>query len=115
MPRWCNITLVKAFRLKFTCGTSGYVELVEQKCMLVSDEKSITPGQCYDTGTNTYYGNVTLPGDTGIENHALVFMLAGISARWKQVVAYYFTSSKGDGRTFKPIIIEILQKAEELG
>lgn len=30
MPKWCDSTLVKAYQLKFACGTSGYRELLSQ-------------------------------------------------------------------------------------
>lgn len=30
MPRWCDETLVKAYQLKFSCGLSGYKELLKQ-------------------------------------------------------------------------------------
>ncbi|XP_011858941.1 PREDICTED: uncharacterized protein LOC105556459 [Vollenhovia emeryi] len=29
MPKWCNSTLVKAYQLKFSCGLSGYKELLK--------------------------------------------------------------------------------------
>lgn len=30
MPQWCNSTLIKAYQIKFACGTSGYKELLNQ-------------------------------------------------------------------------------------
>lgn len=29
MPKWCNGTLIKAYKLKFACGTAGYEELLK--------------------------------------------------------------------------------------
>ena len=62
---------------------------------IVLDEMSISAGTFYDASTNTIIGNVTLPDhDASIfATHSLVFMLAGIASRWKQVVAYYFTGN----------------------
>lgn len=162
VPRWCNATLLNAYKLRFACGTSGYEEILRQKlpfpcvrtltkkmenlkfnsgviidevldflkikichfdndlfkdCAIVMDEMSITPGTFYDTSTNTFLGNVTLLGQdvTQTATHALVIMLAGLSARWKQVVRYDFTGDSVQGRNFKPILDEIIIKAEEIG
>lgn len=161
IPKWCNSTLIKAYKLKFACGTAGYEELlkanfplpsmrtlseklenlkfksgiinevlefmkikisgfekeIDKDCTLVLDEMSITAGTFYDASTNTIIGNVTLPDhDTSIiVTHGLVFMLAGIASRWKQVVAYYLTGNKVNGEKFKPIIETIIKKAEEIG
>lgn len=57
----------------------------------------------------------TLPDHEGIANHGLVFMLGGICSRWKQTVAYYFTSNSVNGHTLKPIINSIISKAESIG
>lgn len=64
----------------------------DRDCSLVLDEMSITPGKIYDTSTHAFLGNVTLPDHT--VTHSLVFMLGGLTSRWKQIVGYYFT---GDG------------------
>ena len=130
--KWSENTVIKALRLKFSCGDSGYKHLlqqiipppsiqtlqrkleglkfdsgilhevfkflkikvesfknVERDCCLVLDEMAITPGKTYDKNLNKYFGNVTLLNHEGLATHVLVFMLAGINARWKQVVAYY--------------------------
>jgi len=47
-------------------------------------------------------------------NAALVFMLAGLASRWKQVVGYYFTGDGFDGAVLKPIILQIINKAESI-
>ncbi|XP_008190218.1 uncharacterized protein LOC103312019 [Acyrthosiphon pisum] len=87
----------------------------EKECVLVLDEMFLVEGLVYDISSKSFVGNVTLPEHNGVVNHALVFMLAGISSRWKQTVAYYFTSDSVNGNTFKTIIIEIISKAEALG
>ncbi|EFN63682.1 Transposable element P transposase, partial [Camponotus floridanus] len=47
--------------------------------------------------------------------HGLVFMLAGLASRWKQTVAYYFTGNKVNGAKLKPLIENIISKAEGIG
>lgn len=156
--KWSNETVVNALRLKFSCGGSGYEELLRQKfplpsvrtlqrrlqnlnfdsgildevlkfldtkvqtfapserdCALVLDEMAITPTSVYDISLNKYLGEVTLPDHTGVATHVLVFMLAGIKARWKQVVGYFFTGNSVKGVIINDIIKNILQKVEPLG
>lgn len=42
-------------------------------------------------------------------------MIGGIRDRWKQVVAFYFTPRGYNGSQLKPIISEIILKAEKIG
>ncbi|VVC30477.1 Transposase protein [Cinara cedri] len=86
-----------------------------KECILVLDEMFLVECVSYDVSLKSFIGNVTLPNHNGVANHALVFMLTGILSRQKQSVAYYFTSDVVKGNTFKPIIIQIVIKAEELG
>lgn len=86
----------------------------ERDCVLVLDEMSITPGTVFDSSLNKYFGNVTLPEHTGIATHVLVFMLGGITTRWKQVVAYHFTGDSVNGVVFESIIRCIFQKVADL-
>ena len=90
---------------------------IYKDCMLVLDEMSITPGSFYDTSTNSFIGNVTLSDhdETKTATHALVFMLAGLGARWKQVVRYDFTGDSVNGIHFKPVLNNIILKAESIG
>ena len=87
----------------------------EKECCLTLDEMCIQPGLQYDQSSSCLRGNVTLPGHSGIATHALVFMLGGITTRWKQLVAYYFTGKSVDGETLKPIVLEILKRAKDIG
>lgn len=67
----------------------------ERQCVLMLDEMSIVPKLEYDTSTGSVRGYATLavPGAPAksIATHALVFMLGGVSSRWKQVVGYHYT------------------------
>lgn len=87
----------------------------EKVCCLTLDEMSITPNIEYDQSSGQLIGNVTLPGHSGIATHALVFMLGGITSRWKQTVAYHYSGNSTDGRALKPIVLDILRKASEIG
>ena len=41
-------------------------------------------------------------------------MLGGITTKWKQPVAYYFTPGSVDGSVFVPIVKDILQEAKRI-
>jgi hypothetical protein len=42
-------------------------------------------------------------------------MLSGVTTRWKQTCAYYFTPASVDGSVLKEIICNIITKAEQIG
>lgn len=63
----------------------------EKLCMIAMDEMAITTSNVFDTSSSQYIGKVTLPQHSGNATHALIFMLGGITSRWKQTVAYHFT------------------------
>lgn len=77
------------FKYKITSFTDEHMK----DCGLVLDEMSITPSNMYDSSTRKYIGNVTLPEHTGVASNACVIMLVGITSRWKQTVAYYYTGN----------------------
>jgi hypothetical protein len=59
-------------------------------------------------------GEVTLPHHKGVGTHVLAFLLGGVTTRWKQVVAYYFTSDSVNGAVLTDIIEQIFNKANEI-
>ncbi|KAJ8956758.1 hypothetical protein NQ314_006632 [Rhamnusium bicolor] len=87
----------------------------EKDCVLIIDEMAITAAKVYDTSTWTFYGNITLPEHTGLATHAFVFMIGGISSRWKQTVAYHFTGNSDNASVIQDILIHIISLVEEIG
>ncbi|KAJ7986693.1 hypothetical protein DPEC_G00342540 [Dallia pectoralis] len=85
------------------------------ECVLSLDEMSITPGVELHMGTGRLFGNITLPDHKGQATHALVFMLAGVTTRWKQVVAYHYTGNSTNGAVYQPIIVSIVEAAASVG
>ena len=64
----------------------------EVLCSLTLDEMAIEPCTAqYDSASDEVLGRIDIPGHEGKATHALVFMLPGITTRWKQTVAYYMT------------------------
>ena len=87
----------------------------ERQCCLTLDEMSITASVELDNRNGNFIGEVTLPGHTGPATHSLVFMIGGISTRWKQTVAYYFASNSTDGTVFADIVTEIIERCHLIG
>lgn len=76
---------------------------------------SIQAGVQYDRSGSCIQGDVTLPDYSGEAMHAFVVTLVGVTTRWKQTVACNFTGNSVDGTKLKPLILEVLQKAKEIG
>lgn len=87
----------------------------ESYCSVVLDEVSIRQSVEFAMRSGTVLGDATLPRHHGKARHAMVFMLAGSSTRWKQVVAYYFTGNSVYGSALMPIILNIIRKAHNIG
>lgn len=87
----------------------------ERECCLILDEMCITAGLQYDRSSSCLRGDVTLLEHSGTATHALVIMLAGVTTRWKQIVAYYFTGNSVKGETLKPVVLEIISRASGTG
>ena len=87
----------------------------ERECCLTLDEMSVKQSVDFDNRTGQFIGNVTLPNHTGQATHCLVFMIGGITTRWKQTVAYYFTSNSTDGSVFADIVLDIIRKCYDIG
>lgn len=88
---------------------------LERNCVLTLDEMAITPGVELHMGTGQLYGNVTLPGHRGRATHACVFMLAGVTTRWKQVVAYHYSGNSTNGAVYQPIVTALVEAAASVG
>ena len=87
----------------------------EKECVLLLDEMAITEEIQYDCSINKYVGDVTFPNSQGRANQALVFMIGGISSRWKQVIAYFYTNGKVNGEDLKNVILNIIGNIEIVG
>ncbi|XP_077519202.1 uncharacterized protein LOC144129138 [Amblyomma americanum] len=93
----------------------------EKHAVLILDEMQLTPGIAYDQGTETVIGKPTIPLSNGtlpdnvMAMHGLVFMLAGVTTRWKQTVAYHLTSNSFCSNTVKHVILEIIKSCESIG
>ena len=66
---------------------------MERLCSLTLDKMAIKPRFEYDISSGRLLGSVNLPSHTGRATRGLVFMLSGITVRWKQTIAYFMTGT----------------------
>jgi len=96
---------------------AGSMSQMERDCVLALDEMAITLSVELHMGTGKLFGNVTLPGHNGRETRACVFMLAGVTTRWKLVAIqlWQYSSNSTNGGVYQPIIIAIEEAAASVG
>ncbi|XP_077263676.1 uncharacterized protein LOC143898232 [Temnothorax americanus] len=101
----------------FLCLESRINNMEERSklCCLVFDEMSIEPKIEYDRGSDSNMGYCTLPALPIAASKALLFLIAGVYKRYKQVLAYHFTSTSTDSATVKDFILSLLEKCETSG
>ncbi|XP_064460409.1 uncharacterized protein LOC135370557 [Ornithodoros turicata] len=93
----------------------------ERHCAILVDEMQLTPGLDFDPTEKAIIGQATAPlsrhtaKDPCLASHGLVVMLAGLSSRWKQVMAYHFSGDSVDGSFLKDFIFEVIKKCEAVG
>ncbi|XP_077488969.1 uncharacterized protein LOC144099493 isoform X2 [Amblyomma americanum] len=98
-------------------------QLSGQEChaVLMYDEMQLTKSLDFDSSTNMLLGRPSVPlansalPESCYATHALVFMLGGISTRWKQTVAYEFTGHSFHAQTVKEKINAIICACEGVG
>lgn len=100
---------------EFLASKKPYLEKTALEYSLVFDEMAISSQKCYNSSTRSLMGNITFPNEKDNATHALVFMLVGISNRWKHVVGYHFTGNSLNSKTLRDIIFQIIDKAEKMG
>ncbi|EFN78912.1 Transposable element P transposase, partial [Harpegnathos saltator] len=93
----------------------------EKHAVLIIDEMSIKPGLQYDNSIVAVVGRPTMKLSGGFDSshqkatHALVFMLYGISTKWKQTIGYEFTGNSFCSQQIVQIMLAIIQKANDIG
>lgn len=85
----------------------------DRLCSLIFDEMYITPQIHYDGAKDALKG-FSNHGKKNIADHALVFMVKGLKAKFKQPVAYYFTNSLNKIE-LKNIIVEVIKEIQKSG
>lgn len=109
-----SVILTEVFKYLSTKTESMVPE--ERQCVLTLDEMSINASVELDNRSGRFIGDVTLPGHSGVATtHSMVFMLNGVSTRWKHPVAYYFTGNSVDGSVLCDIVLRIMTCCFNIG
>lgn len=90
----------------------------EQKlCNIVFDEVSLTPRLTYNEKYDKIHGFVDVAGERKMRfsEHALVFMLRGICAPWRQSVAYYFCEGTVSAAALQNILKQLVSQVSLTG
>lgn len=74
---------------------------------------AIKEGLSYDKGKDVVEGFV--PGEQQLANHAIVFMVRGLTEKWKQPVGYFLSSGPMSADTMKLHLLSCLTKLNEVG
>lgn len=85
----------------------------DKLCTLIFDEMSLTPQVHYDASSDKLKGFAS-HGKQKLANHALVFMVKGIKKKFKQPVAYYFTSDINKTE-LKQVICDVIKNVQATG
>ncbi|XP_049275466.1 uncharacterized protein LOC125759967 [Rhipicephalus sanguineus] len=92
----------------------------DRYAVIMLDEMQLTPGLDYDCTTRSVIGHSTVASSdpsapAGLATHALVFMLGGVTSRWKQTIAYHFSADSFDAKQILAILFDIIRKCEAIG
>lgn len=87
----------------------------QKDCTLTMDEMDLKESADFCVASGTFIGNITLPEHSGVASKALVVMLAGITTRWKQIVAFYFTGNSTNGSVLCDLVVEVIKCAHGIG
>lgn len=92
----------------------------ERHAVLIFDEMAIKSGLQYDNSLSMVVGRPTIGTSNGkdlsnqLATHGLVFLLAGVSSRWKQIIGYEFSANSMSADELYSIIVAIIQKCNEI-
>lgn len=93
----------------------------ERHSALMLDEIQLSAGLAYDQTTGEVFGRPTLAladgtlPDDAVATHGLVFMLGGVTTRWKQTIAYHLTGNSFSSAAAKDVVLEIIRLCEKIG
>ena len=105
---------------------------IEKNCVMNIDEMGIAPGVEYDSATQSYVGNITVPlsqkmqderiKETGVYNpavelayHAISIVLVGLATNWRQLVAFHYTGKSFDPEFLAEWIKKVIIRVTSIG
>lgn len=90
----------------------------DRLCALIFDEMSIRNFLSYNKHGDFIEGFEDLGvGGTSqyVANHALAFMVRGLSSKWKQCIGYFLSSGPVSGKNLQILIKEAIDKLSDIG
>ena len=90
----------------------------DRQCALVFDEMAIKSGISYDRRNDAIEGMEdfgTMGKTKNMANTALVFMIRGLSQKWKQCIGYFLSAGPLSSKTLKQLTLEAIDKLSEVG
>ena len=87
-------------------------------CMIAMDEISIKESLIYNVEKDEIEGYEDF-GSLGrtkyVANHAIAFLVRGLTTKWKQPVGYFLSSGPISGETLKNVLFECIEKLVNIG
>lgn len=93
----------------------------ERHAVIMLDEMQIASGLVYDHTVREVVGAPTLPLSDGslpddcLATHGLVFMIGGLSTRWKQTIGYHLTGNSIHAASLKRELVDLIAQCESIG
>ena len=84
----------------------------DRQCSLVFDEMSLKSQLAYDKNLDYIVGYTA---DGKLATHVLVFMIRGLSMKWKQAISFHFTHNTVASATLAEFIIRSIQRLHDIG
>lgn len=115
-------------QIPFNCGINAPIlkslskcvskmDISSRQCSLIFDEMAIEPSLTYSKKDDEVIGFVSTGDGKKLifADHVMVFMLRGITRKWKQPIAYFFTSGAMNSNDLKRNIEEIIKEVHAIG
>ena len=106
-----NENILKGLEMKLS-NTNETEKLVS----ICIDEMAIKEGVTYDSGRDLIEGFTEgLERTNHLCNHAIVFMVRGITTKWKQPIGYFLTSGPMSGNEMKTLLLQCVDELKSIG
>ena len=95
---------------------SGALPANDRHCVITFDEMSLKTELCYDRASDSVTGLVELP-EKRLKpcNQALVFMVKGVSIKWKQTVGFFYASNATGAADLSRLLMILIRKLRCIG
>ena len=94
------------------------MKLDAKLCAIVMDEMAIKESLLYNAGRDEVEGfeDYGMRGKTvHVANHALAFMVRGLTVKWKQPIGYFLSSGPVSGKTLVSLLLDAIERVRTIG